>query len=429
MAAAAAAAAAASLLSFYKPAKRRPLTFSPGRVIHLRKRAPPLRPQAIAAGEQHSSDLCIVVSGGGSGGHIFPALAIADELRAVRPDSRIVFLGTVTGMESDVVPSAGYEFVPVPKARLARPFLSPLNLLFPFQLLRSIAASAVVLSRLRPKIVIGTGAYVSAPICFAAVISGIKLVIQEQNCYPGITNRALAPYAEKIFIAFNACLKYFPRDKSLVCGNPRRLSGGSGGGVSQAEARLHFFPESGGTDLEERAVVVLVLGGSTGANAMNLAFLDICYDMLVENERMFIIWQTGSEWFDEVQSIAKIHPRLLLTPFLDAMELAYASADLVVSRAGAMTCTEILTAGKPSILIPSPTATDDHQTKNAYAMADVAGAQVLTEDELDSTSLRTVINNVLGDDKLMEEMSEKARRAARPHAAADIAECILSMLD
>ncbi|KAK8958137.1 hypothetical protein KSP40_PGU021981 [Platanthera guangdongensis] len=164
-------------------------------------------------------------------------------------------------MESDVVPSAGYEFVPIPKARLARPFLSPLNLLFPFQLLRSIAASAVVLSRLRPKIVIGTGAYVSAPILLRrchlrnqARHSGAKLL-------PGNHQPCPSALCREDFIAFNACLKYFPRDKSLVCGNPRRLSGGSGGGVSQAEARLHFFPESGGTDLEERAVVVLVLGG------------------------------------------------------------------------------------------------------------------------------------------------------------------------
>ncbi|XP_020591970.1 uncharacterized protein LOC110032628 isoform X2 [Phalaenopsis equestris] len=317
---------------------------SPGSAIHLRKRALQLRPHALSAREP-STDLCVVLAGGGSGGHIFPALAIADELRTIRPNARIVFVGTSTGMEGDVVPSAGYEFVPVPKVRLARPFLSPLNLLLPIQLIRSIAASAAILSHLRPKVVIGTGAYVAAPVCFAAIISGIMLVIQEQNCYPGITNRALAPYAEKIFLAFNACIKYFPREKCVVCGNPRRLSGGSGGGVSKSDARAHFFPDSG-----ERALVVLVLGGSIGANAMNRAFLEVCYDMLAKHENRFIIWQTGAKWFQEVRSVAKVHPRLFLTPFLDEMELAYGAADLVVSRAGAMTCTEILTAGKPSIL-------------------------------------------------------------------------------
>ncbi|PKU85471.1 UDP-N-acetylglucosamine--N-acetylmuramyl-(pentapeptide) pyrophosphoryl-undecaprenol N-acetylglucosamine transferase [Dendrobium catenatum] len=423
--------AAATVFSFYKLVDchsfPRTVRSFPGSPMHLRCRAPHLRPHALAAGDP-STELCVVLAGGGSGGHIFPALAIADELSAVRPNARIVFLGTASGMESEVVPSAGYEFVHVPKVCLARPFLSPLNLLLPFQLLRSIIASAAVLSRLRPKVVVGTGAYVSAPVCFAAIISGIMLVIQEQNCYPGITNRALAPYAEKIFLAFNACIKYFPRDKCVVCGNPRRLSSGSGGGVSKADARQHFFPESGNMDLDERALVVLVLGGSIGANAMNLAFLEVCYDMLAKQNNIFIIWQTGAKWFEDVKRVAKVHPRLFLTPFLDAMELAYAAADLVVSRAGAMTCTEILTAGKPSILIPSPTASDDHQTKNAYAMADLAGAHVLTEDELDSCSLQTAINNVLGDNNLMEEMSEKARRASRPNAASHIAECILSIL-
>ncbi|PKA55342.1 UDP-N-acetylglucosamine--N-acetylmuramyl-(pentapeptide) pyrophosphoryl-undecaprenol N-acetylglucosamine transferase [Apostasia shenzhenica] len=352
-------------------------TCSRGSSIPLRFRALQLQPLSVCAADP-SSELCVVLSGGGSGGHIFPALAIADELRAVRPSARIVFLGTATGMESDVVPSAGYEFVPVPK----------------FQLLHSIAVSAATLSRLHPKVVVGTGAYVSAPVCFAAVLFGIKLVIQEQNCYPGITNRVLAPYAEKIFLAFNACMKYFPRNKCLVCGNPRRLSGSTSAGASKAEPRLHFFPEA--KNMDENGQIVLVLGGSTGANALNLAFLEMYYDMLVERKNRYIIWQTGAEWFNDVKQIAKDHPRLLLTPFLDAMELAYATADLVVSRAGAMTCTEILTAGKPSILIPSPTATDDHQTKNAYAMADLAGSLVLVEDELDSVNLHNAINNVLG---------------------------------
>ncbi|KAG0449488.1 hypothetical protein HPP92_027335 [Vanilla planifolia] len=390
-------------------------------------RALQLRLNAVAA--ESSTGLCVVLAGGGSGGHIFPALAIADEIRNVRPDARLVFLGTSTGMERNVIPSAGYGFVPVPKVRLSRPFLSPLNLLFPFRLLHSVAASTAILSRLRPQVVVGTGAYVSAPVCFAAIISGIKLVIQEQNCFPGISNRALAPYAEKIFLAFNACIKYFPKEKCVVCGNPRRLSGGKGDEVRKKEAVLHFFPKSDDLAMDERAHVVLVLGGSTGANALNHAFMEFCYEMLMEHKNSFIIWQTGEEWFEEVKRSHKAHPRLLIIPFLEEMELAYTAADLVVTRAGAMTCTEILTTGKPSILIPSPTATDDHQTKNAYAMADLAGSIVLTEDELNSSSLQTAINSVLGDDKLMEEMSDKARRAARPHAASYIAESILSLLD
>ncbi|KAJ0989196.1 hypothetical protein J5N97_007552 [Dioscorea zingiberensis] len=362
--------------------------------------------------------LSVVIAGGGSGGHIFPAIAIADELRA---DARVVFLGTSSGMERNVIPAAGYEFVPIPKVKLSRPFLSPLNLLLPFQLLRSIVASLRVLREIRPDVVVGTGAYVSAPVLFAAALSGIRLVIQEQNAYPGITNRAIAPYAEKIFLAFNACLKYFPREKCVVCGNPIRLS--LNHHASKVDARLHFFPEAG-----ENAKVLLVLGGSTGATALNDAFLKMYHDMLMEHDNRYIIWQTGAEWHNEVESHVKKHPRLLLAPFLHAMNLAYAASDVVVSRAGAMTCTEILNAGKPSILIPSPTAAEDHQTKNAYTMADIAGSKVITEDELDSSKLESAINQVIGDENLMMEMSEKAMRAARPKASSEIAQCILSLV-
>ncbi|XP_008809180.2 UDP-N-acetylglucosamine--N-acetylmuramyl-(pentapeptide) pyrophosphoryl-undecaprenol N-acetylglucosamine transferase-like [Phoenix dactylifera] len=388
-----------------------------------------LRPKRVrrtveaAARGGDAPDLRVIFAGGGSGGHIYPALAIADELRSARPGIRIVFLGTGTGMERDLVPAAGHEFLPVPKARLARPFLSPQNLLLPLALLRSIFSSWNLLRSLRPHLVVGTGAYVCAPVCFAAALAGLKLVIQEQNCYPGITNRALAPYAEKIFLAFNACLKYFPTEKCIVAGNPIRLS--IGHGASKAKARSHFFPEAG----DGRAQVVLVLGGSTGANALNVVFLETYYKMLVEHEDWYIIWQTGAELYDETKTLVKNHSRLLLAPFLDAMDLAYAASDVVVSRAGAMTCTEILTTGKPSILIPSPTSAEDHQTKNAYMMADLAGSKVLTEEELDSNLLEDTINEVLGDESLMAEMSEKAMRAARPNASSDIAKCILSLVE
>lgn len=260
---------------------------------------------AVARGGD-APDLRVVFAGGGSGGHIYPALAIADGIRAACPGTSIVFLGTGTGMERDLVPAAGYEFLPFPRARLARPFLSPQNLLLPLALLRSIFASWNLLRSLRPDLVVGTGAYVSAPVCFAAVLAGLRLVIQEQNCYPGITNRVLAPYAEKIFIAFNSCLKYFPTKKCIVAGNPLRLS--IGHGLSKAKARSHFFPEAG----EGRAQVVLILGGSTGANALNVVFLETYYKMLVEHEDRYIIWQTGAEWYDETKSLAKNHSRLLL---------------------------------------------------------------------------------------------------------------------
>lgn len=368
------------------------------------------------------AEIRVVFSGGGSGGHIYPAIAIADELKNACPDAKFLFVGTATGMESAVVPEAGYDYATVPRAHLTRPIFHPMNLLLPFHLLCSIAASWKILRKFRPQIVVGTGGYVAAPVCFAAVLSGIKIVIQEQNSFPGLTNRSLAPYAEKIFLAFNGCVKHFPKKKCIVYGNPVRLS--LRRYTSKAVARSHFFPKAG----SHNAQVVLVLGGSAGAGAINVAMLNTYYEMLLEHKNRYIIWQTGAEGFGEMESLVKSNRRLLLTPFLHAMDLAYAAADVVVSRAGAMTCTEILATGKPSILIPSPNGADDHQTKNAYIMADVAGSKVLTEDELDSSSLEIAINEVLGNENLMAEMSEKALKFARPSAAADIAKCILSLV-
>ncbi|KAH7650695.1 Undecaprenyldiphospho-muramoylpentapeptide beta-N- acetylglucosaminyltransferase protein [Dioscorea alata] len=370
--------------------------------------------------------LRVVVTGGGTGGHIYPAIAIADELKNAYPDAQILFIGTESGMESEVVPSAGYDYSPVPSARLFRPFLNPVNLLLPFNLLRSVFISWTILRRFRPQIVLGTGSYVAAPVCFAAALAGIKFVIQEQNSFPGLTNRSLAPYAEKIFLAFNACVKYFPKEKCVVSGNPVRSA--LRRYVSKAVARSHFFPKASAKNGDEKAQVVLVLGGSSGAYALNIAVLNLYYEMLLEHKNRYIIWQTGADGYNEMESLVKNNRRLLLTPFLHSMDLAYAAADVVVSRAGAMTCTEILTTGKPSILIPSPTVADDHQTKNAYIMADVAGSKVIPQDELDSSSLEIAINEVLGDEKLMAEMSEKALSVARPNASAEIAQDMLSLI-
>ncbi|OAY68902.1 UDP-N-acetylglucosamine--N-acetylmuramyl-(pentapeptide) pyrophosphoryl-undecaprenol N-acetylglucosamine transferase [Ananas comosus] len=376
------------------------------------------------------AELRVALAGGGTGGHIYPAIAIADDLRsaAAAADAapRFLFLGSASGIEASAVPAAGYEFAPVPPSRLARPLLlRPSNLLLPLRLLRSVAACLRVLRDFRPDVVVGTGGYVAFPVCLAALILNITIVIQEQNSFPGLTNRLLAPFAAKIFLAFNACVKHFPKKKCFVYGNPVRLA--LRRFTSKVVARSHFFPKAGADG--KAAEVVLVLGGSIGSAAINIAMLNMYYEMLMEHKNRYIIWQTGAEGYCEMESLVKNNRRLLLAPFLNAMDMAYAAADVVVSRAGAMTCTEILATGKPSILIPSPTATDDHQTKNAYIMAEVAGSKVLTEDELDSSSLATAIDEILGDKNLMAEMSEKALSVARPNASVEIARCILSLVN
>lgn len=372
-----------------------------------------------------SDTLRIAFAAGGTGGHIFPAIAIADELKTLHPNSEILFIGTPTGMESTAVPSVGYPFVAVPAAQLARPLFSPHNFfVLPYFLVKSLFKSSQTLKEFNPQIVVGTGGHVSFPICLAAALRGLHMVIQEQNSVPGIANRLLSLFAEKVFVAFNSSVDCFwQRYKCVVCGNPVRLSLNKH--VSKADSRKHFFPKV----RKELGKVLLVLGGSLGANAINIALLNSYYQLLSDHEDLFIIWQTGVEAFDEMESLVKKYPRLILSPFLHTMDLAYAAADIIVSRAGAMTCYEILATGKPCILIPSPDVAEGHQLRNASLMADLAGSRVINEDELDSITLRHAIIEILENENLRAEMSQRALQAAKTNASTEIAQHILSLVN
>ncbi|XP_026407906.1 uncharacterized protein LOC113303127 isoform X1 [Papaver somniferum] len=373
----------------------------------------------------------IMFTAGGTGGHIYPAVAIADDLKVINPNIQILFVGNHKGMESIAVPSTGYDFVSIPCFPIARPILfSPTNLLFPYRLITSMVKSWKVLKTFDPQIIVGTGGYVSAPICLTAALfrRGLnKLVIQEQNSVPGLANWLLSFFADFIFVAFPSSVKYFPnKSRCIISGNPIRLSLRKY--MSKAVARMHFFPRAAKTwDLESR--IVLILGGSLGANAINIAVLNMYSRMLSEHKNRFIIWQTGVDSFNEMESLVKNHPRLVLTPFMHKMDLAYAAADLVISRAGAVTCSEIMATGKPSILIPSPYVAEGHQMKNAFIMEDIAGSKVITEDELDSTTLGIAIEEILGDEKQMADMCEKALKSGCPEASAEIAQHILSLIN
>ncbi|KAG6572952.1 hypothetical protein SDJN03_26839, partial [Cucurbita argyrosperma subsp. sororia] len=383
--------------------------------------------EGTSASNSTNDGLRVVLAAGGTGGHIYPAIAIADELKLAFPTSQILFLGTPNSTESTAVPSAGYELETVPATKLTRPRISPQNLLLPLHLIKSVVASYKKLHDFKPHVVIGTGGYVSFPICLAArLIHGVKLAIQEQNSVPGFANWVLSHFADVVFVVLNSTVECFPRKKKcLVCGNPVRLALRQY--ISKAVARLHFFPRSGKVeDLE--AKVVLVLGGSLGANAINIAMLNLYYQMLLENKNLYIIWQTGVETFDEMDSLVKNHSHLHLTPFMHSLHLAYAAADLVVSRAGAMTCSEILATGKPSILIPSPYEDEGHQFRNASIMADMAGSTVINEDELDSTTLAIAIQEILGDESKMTALSERALRVSKPNAAAEIVQHIGNLI-
>ncbi|KAL5189178.1 UDP-N-acetylglucosamine--N-acetylmuramyl-(pentapeptide) pyrophosphoryl-undecaprenol N-acetylglucosamine transferase [Glycine soja] len=368
----------------------------------------------------HSSNsnnetLRVAFAGGGTGSNVYPAVAIAEELKTANPTCQFLFLCTPNSVESTAISSAGYDF-----ASVSSP---PQNLLFfPHRLFKSLIQCLCHLRHFQPDVVVGTGGYVSFPACLAAKLRGTNVVIHEPNSVPGFANSLLSFFADAIFVAFNSTLDSFPRNKCFVCGNPVRLS--IRNLVSKVTAMSHFFP---GSDSGSR--ILLVLAGSFGANAVNIAMLNLYYQMLRQDSGLYVIWQTGVEAFDEMDSLVKTHPRLYITPFMHCMGLAYAAADLIVSRAGAMTCYEILATGKPSILIPSPNFSEGNQFRNASLMADLAGVTVITEDELDSSTLAIAIEKILRDKKKMEDMSERALKAANPNASAEIAKHILSLVN
>ncbi|KAK4256565.1 hypothetical protein QN277_006272 [Acacia crassicarpa] len=378
------------------------------------------------ASTAQNDNLRVVFAAGSTGGHIYPAVAIAEELKIMNPSCEILFIGAPNSVESTVVPSAGYNFASVPSVRLARPLISSQNLFLPCCLVKSLVQCSRKLRDFKPHVVVGTGGLISFPVCLAAKLKGIKLVIQEQNLVPVMENSILASLADVIFVAFNSTIDSFRRNKCVVCGNPVRLSLRKH--VSKAAARSHFFAGSESRGNSE-AKVLLVLGGSFGANAINIAMLNLYYQMLRRNNSLYIIWQTGIEVYDETDSLVKTHPRLYLRPFMHRLDLAYVAADIVVSRAGALTCYEILATGKPSILIPSPDVSEGHQFKNASLMADLTGATVITEDELDSCTLAIAIEQFLSDEEKMKEMSERALKAANPNASTEIAKHILSLVN
>ncbi|CAO2177178.1 unnamed protein product [Urochloa humidicola] len=363
------------------------------------------------ADPEDSLRFAFACGGAGAGGRVYSAIALADELHASLPSSRSLILGApAPSLESSAAAAASYPFAPVP----------------PRCLPRGILAAAQHLRRFRPHVLVATGGAPALPACLAALLLGLPFVIQDQDASPAPATRLLARFALRVFLAFNGPVRLLPKRKCAVYGNPVRMSILKCR-ASKAEALARFFPRAGLLD-EQEAQVVLVLGGAEGSPEINVAVLNVYYEMLRKRKDRYIIWQTGTETFCEMESLVRGHRRLFLTLFLHELEMAYAASDVVISRAGAMTCTEILATGKPSILIPLPTILDHHQTRNAYIMADIMGAKVITEDELDSSSLASAVDEIFGDEKLMADMSQKALTASRPNASADIIRHICSLI-
>ena len=316
-------------------------------------------------------------------------------------------------MEWKAVPKAGYDIVHVWISGFVRR-LTIQNLLFPIKLLTSITQSLKIISSFKPHVVVSCGGYVAGPVGWAADKKGVPVVIQEQNSFPGVTNRMLAKSASRIFTAFKEAEQYFPVDKILITGNPTRNT-------------LTTVPKKTGLTafkLNETLPVLLVMGGSGGAKSINEA-LKINLGKL---DNIQIIWQCGSRYYDELnESIAgEKYPNLRLMAFIDSMPEAYAAADLIVSRAGASSCSEFMLTGKPSILIPSPNVAGDHQTMNAKAMAD-AGASVLLKDNEAIDALPGLVKNLLSNQAKLTQMNKAALSLAKPDAAKQIAKEILEL--
>jgi len=358
----------------------------------------------------------ILIAAGGTGGHVYPAIAIADALKARQNNTKILFVGTKDHMEWQAVPKAGYKITDIWISGFQRQ-LTLKNLLFPLKLMYSLLQSVGILHRFKPQVVVSCGGYAAGPIGWVAGMINIPLVIQEQNSFPGVTNRLLGKFASVIFTAFKEADTYFPEGKTKLAGNPTRTSLT----LSSREESLDMFGFSG--DLK----TILILGGSGGAQSINTAMQNNL-DTLHHELGLQIIWQCGKKYYDKLSEAIdeSSYPNLRLTDFLYNMAAAYATADLVISRAGAGSCSELMLTGKPSILIPSPNVAGNHQMKNAQSMSKT-GAAYLLKDEDAASKLASSVSELIGNENKLKNMGEKARKLAKPDAALRIAHEILTL--
>jgi UDP-N-acetylglucosamine--N-acetylmuramyl-(pentapeptide) pyrophosphoryl-undecaprenol N-acetylglucosamine transferase len=358
-------------------------------------------------------------AGGGTGGHLYPAVAIAEELRSLRPDAEIVFAGTRGKIEERVVPERGYRFVPIWISGFRRK-IGMETLLFPLKLVVATVQSLILIWKLRPAVVIGTGGYVCGPPVFAASLLGVPTLIQEQNSYPGVTTRLLARRASEVHVSFESTRRYLKRQDNLsVTGNPVRSAMGT---VNRQEGAAFFRLRSDRTTL-------LVFGGSQGATSLNKAMQHILPELIVRDVQ--VIWQTGQSDYTEVMEFLRtvgenVSGQTHVHKFIDNMEYAFAACDLALCRSGASTIAELTLAGVPAVLVPYPFAAADHQTENARAMAEGGAAVMVKDNELGAQLLPRLLE-LLEDPARRQAMSEKARMLAKPDAARVLARAVLGL--
>ncbi len=355
-----------------------------------------------------------IISGGGTGGHIYPAVAIANELKLRYPDAKFLFVGANDRMEMEKIPQSGYQIKGLWISGLQRSF-SLDNLLFPFKLISSLWESKKIVKSFKPDLAIGTGGYASAPLLKIASSKGIPCVIQEQNSYAGLTNKWLSKNVKKICVAYEQMERYFPADKLCFTGNPVRqdlidISD------KKEQAISHF-------NLDNTKKTVLILGGSLGAQRINhLISNHLNYFLKLDVQ---ILWQCGSYYYEIYRGIK--NDFVQVHSFLNRMDLAYAASDYIISRAGALSVSELCLVGKPVIFIPSPNVSEDHQTKNATSISAKNAAILIKEEDLEK-QFKKQFNQLINSENLQSELSKNIKSLAKPNATKDIVEEIEKLL-
>jgi UDP-N-acetylglucosamine--N-acetylmuramyl-(pentapeptide) pyrophosphoryl-undecaprenol N-acetylglucosamine transferase len=352
----------------------------------------------------------VILSGGGTGGHIFPALAIANEIRKRYPAAEILFIGAIGRMEMEKIPAVGYNIVGLPIIGFPRR-LGIKTITFFVKLFKSVLLSRKIVNKFKPQVVIGVGGYASGPLLWVAARKKIPALIQEQNSYAGITNKILSKKVNAICVAYNNMERFFPADKIILTGNPLNEN------IVQnrpdnTEALTYF-------GLQETDKVILITGGSLGARSINNAVLKNID--LIAKSGIQIIWQTGALYYDRIiNELEEGKPiNIQIHKFISRMDLAYQVANVVIARAGAGTISELCLLGKPSILVPSPNVAEDHQTKNAQALVEKDAAVMISDTEINEKLLPEAIK-LINDDARRNSISAQIKMLARPNAAKDI---------
>ena len=359
----------------------------------------------------------VMISGGGTGGHVFPAIAIANAIMAQRPDTEILFVGAKGRMEMEKVPAAGYRIVGLSVMGLNRKQWWK-NITLPFKLIASLIFVRHFVKRFAPDVVVGVGGYASAPTLYTASRLGVPYLIQEQNSFPGLTNRILAKRARKICVAYDNLENFFPKEKILMTGNPIRQDI-----TNLSDKRAAAFDFFG---LSPELPVLLVVGGSLGARSINQGMIN-CADEIIASGCQ-ILWQTGGYYYKQVSATVKPRQGLVVKDFIKEMDLAYAMADMIVSRAGAIAISELCVVGKPVILVPSPNVAEDHQTKNALSLSSRNAAAFLADDQVYADLGKTVVE-LMQSERRRELMSENIARLGTQNSAQDIAKWVFRIAE